>query len=105
AERDDATGKVIHLVDPTPLDQNEYLQHARPALGERSVWKVPVFILMTAATGIELLGTVLKRNVPLSRYRIRSLNPLYPFDISAARQWLGCAAPCVNPGGLETPLR
>jgi 2-alkyl-3-oxoalkanoate reductase len=44
---------------------------------------------MTAAMGVEVLGAVLKRNVPLSRYRIRSLKPLYPFDISEAALILG----------------
>jgi len=32
---------------------------------------------------------VLKRDVPLSRYRIRSLKPLAPFDVSQASEILG----------------
>jgi 2-alkyl-3-oxoalkanoate reductase len=88
AERAEATGKIVNLVDPTPVEQNEYLRQARPTLGKQPVWRVPVFILMTAAMGIELLGVMLKRSVPLSRYRIRSLKPLYPFDVSAAVRWL-----------------
>jgi 2-alkyl-3-oxoalkanoate reductase len=88
AVRSEAIGKLVNLVDPTPVEQNEYLRQARPALGNKPVWRVPVFILMTAAMGIELLGVMLKRSVPLSRYRIRSLKPLYPFDVSAAVRWL-----------------
>jgi nucleoside-diphosphate-sugar epimerase len=84
AECEEAAGKVINLVDTTPLEQNDYLRYARPALGGMPVWRVPVFILIGAACVIELLGTVLKRSVPLSRYRIRSLKPLYPFDTSEA---------------------
>jgi nucleoside-diphosphate-sugar epimerase len=89
AEREEALGQVVNLVDPTPVDQNEYLHYARPSLGNKPVWKVPVFVLMTAAIGIEILGAVLKRGVPLSRYKIRSLKPLYPFDVSAAARRLG----------------
>ena len=41
AERAEATGKVVNLVDPTPVEQNEYLRQARPALGNKPVWRVP----------------------------------------------------------------
>ncbi len=84
----EALGQVVNLVDTTPVDQNEYLRHrqAAPAgkLGRKKVLRVPVVVLMAAAYMIELLGKALKRNVPLSRYKIRSLNPLYPFDVSKA---------------------
>jgi nucleoside-diphosphate-sugar epimerase len=105
ADREEAAGKVINLVDPTPLDQNEYLRYARPALGKKPVLKVPVFILMIAACGIELLGAILKRGVPLSRYRIRSLKPLYPFDISAAVKLLGWKPRTGTREGLQRTFR
>jgi predicted dehydrogenase/nucleoside-diphosphate-sugar epimerase len=89
ATRDEALGQVVNLVDTTPVDQNEYLKRCRPALGKTPVIKAPVFLLMMAAYMIELLGKVLKRNVPLSRYKIRSLKPLYPFDVSRAEKVLG----------------
>jgi hypothetical protein len=38
---------------------------------------------------VEILGRLLHRNVPLSRYKIRSLAPISPFDGSAARDHLG----------------
>jgi len=38
---------------------------------------------------VELLGKLLHRGVPLTRYRVRSLRPLANFDISAARSALG----------------
>jgi nucleoside-diphosphate-sugar epimerase len=44
---------------------------------------------MSLAVAVEGLGAVLKRGMPLTRYRVRSLRPLYPFDISAARKLLG----------------
>ena len=105
AERAEATGKVIHLVDPTPVEQNEYLRQAQPALEDKPVWRLPVFILMTAASGIELLGLLLKRSVPLTRYRIRSLTPLYPFDVSAAVRWLDWKPRVGTSEGLSRTFR
>jgi nucleoside-diphosphate-sugar epimerase len=89
AERPEALGQTFNLVDPTPIDQNEYLQAARKALQGTSVLRVPVSVFMLLSMGVELLGKVLKRSVPLTRYRIRSLKPLYPFDVSAAARKLG----------------
>jgi nucleoside-diphosphate-sugar epimerase len=103
--REEAEGKVINVVDPTPLDQNEYLRYARPVLDKKPVWRIPVFILMAAAAGIELLGAILKRSVPLSRYRIRSLKPLYPLDISAAERWLGWRPRVGTREGLQRTFR
>ena len=50
---------------------------------------MPKLVLYTLALGVELLGRVLHRSVPLSRYKIRSLAPISPFDCSAARDELG----------------
>jgi nucleoside-diphosphate-sugar epimerase len=88
-ESDQAVGKVFNIVDPTVIVQNEYLQQQRSALGSVGVWKVPEAFLMLAGAGIEQLGKLLKRGVPLSRYKIRSLRPLSPFDVSAAEVQLG----------------
>jgi hypothetical protein len=38
--------------------------------------------------GVELLGKLLRREVPLTRYRVRSLRPLANFDTRAARETL-----------------
>jgi nucleoside-diphosphate-sugar epimerase len=42
-----------------------------------------------AATGLELLGRLLGRRVPLTRYRLRSIKGIRHFDCSAARDRLG----------------
>jgi nucleoside-diphosphate-sugar epimerase len=89
AERPEAVGKTLNLVDPTPIDQNEYLGFARKALEGTPVVRVPISVFLLLSIGVELLGKILKRNVPLTRYRIRSLKPLYPFDVSAAGKVLG----------------
>jgi 2-alkyl-3-oxoalkanoate reductase len=46
-------------------------------------------VFMGLAVGVELLGKMLKRDVPLTRYRVRSLRPLTNFDVAAARDVLG----------------
>ena len=88
AGSDRGLGKTIHLVDPTPVDQNEYLRHCRAALGSTPIHRVPVFVLTMAAVLIELLAHLLNRGAPLSRYRVRSLKPLSPVDGSLADQLL-----------------
>lgn len=89
AKSEKAPGHVINIVDPTPITQNEYLDRQRTALGKTRIWKVPAGLLVAAGVGFELLGKAIKRSPPLSRYKIRSLKPLYPFDVSAAENLLG----------------
>lgn len=84
-----AVGQLINIVDTAEIRQNEYLKAAAPLLTGISVRRVPVPVLMLLAGGVEMLGAILKRNVPLSKYRIRSLKPLWPFDTSKAEELLG----------------
>jgi nucleoside-diphosphate-sugar epimerase len=83
-----AIGQVVNVVDPTPLTQNDYLAHAGRTRTLR-VTRMPVWMFMILAFKIELLGKLMKRDVPLSRYKIRSLKPLWPFDVAKARDLLG----------------
>lgn len=89
ADSDAAVGRVINIVDPTPITQNQYLARQRNALGKTRIWKVPAAMLMAAGFGFELLGKAIKRSPPLSRYKIKSLKPLHPFDVSRAESLLG----------------
>lgn len=84
-------GVLINLVDPNSITQREYIRHTQTADRAVKVLFVPKIVLMAAAVGIEWLGTILKRNVPLSRYRIRSIRPLCNFDLAVARERLGWA--------------
>jgi len=84
-----ALGRIIHLCDPTPVTQNEYFEWCAPALATTKVRRVPIAALMGAAWICDFLARLLKRPLPLSRYRIRSLRPLYPADISLAASLLG----------------
>ncbi|MGB0134941.1 NAD-dependent epimerase/dehydratase family protein [Dokdonella sp.] len=90
AEAPDATGKLFNVVDPALITQQEYLDQAKRKLGnELRVVRVPTWLFMTLAFGVEMLGKLLRRDVPLTRYRVRSLRPLANFDLSAARDGLG----------------
>lgn len=90
ASSPDCGDRPIVLVDPAAVTQRDFIRQVEGAGLKVKANYVPVPILMTAAVGIEILGKLLKRGVPLSRYRIRSLRPLSGFDQSAARdrlQW------------------
>jgi hypothetical protein len=50
---------------------------------------VPQWLFLCLGFGVELLGKALKRDVPLTRYRVHSLRPLTNFDTAAARDVLG----------------
>ncbi len=82
-------GALVNLVDPAGVTQREFVRIAQAAQPKLKVWYVPRPVLMIAAVGIEALGHLLKRNVPLSRYRIRSIRPLGNFDLTAVRELLG----------------
>ena len=89
ATKPDVSGPVFQLVDPTTLTQREYIEAAKRYGSAPRVSYVPKLALYMLALGVELLGRVLHRSVPLSRYKIRSLAPISPFDGSAARDQLG----------------
>ena len=89
-ESERAAGGLYHVVDPSPVTQQAYLERAQRKLGdELRVVRVPVRVFMGLAWGVEQLGKLLKREVPLTRYRVRSLRPLANFDLAAANNELG----------------
>jgi nucleoside-diphosphate-sugar epimerase len=86
---EDAPGKTFNIVDTSLVTQNEYIDACRPALvGKAKMMRLPTWFMLSAAWGVELLGKLLRRDVPLSRYRVRSLHPLSNFDVSAANDVL-----------------
>lgn len=88
-ERREAVGRVFNVVDPVPLAQADYLARARASVPGLRVVRSPTWLFLLLARGVELLGKVLKRDVPLTRYRVRSLRPLANFDTAAAQTGLG----------------
>jgi nucleoside-diphosphate-sugar epimerase len=89
-EAPQALGRIFNLVDTDSVDRSTYLRRCKAKLGAslKQMW-MPEWVFMCLAIGVELLGTVLKRDVPLTRYRVRSLRPLTNFDTRAAREVLG----------------
>ncbi|MET0754689.1 MAG: NAD-dependent epimerase/dehydratase family protein [Pseudoxanthomonas sp.] len=84
-----AVGGVFNVVDTQPVTQQEYLDRCRGKLGsELKLLRVPTWIFMGLGLGVEMLGKLLHRDVPLTRYRVRSLRPLANFDTRAARDVL-----------------
>lgn len=84
-----ATGGTFNIVDPQPVTQATYLAACRHKLGgSLKVLRTPVWFMMCVATGVEVLAKLLRRELPLSRYRVRSLRPLANFDGAAARSIL-----------------
>ncbi len=100
-ERRETMGHVFNVVDPAPVTQADYLRRARAALPDLRVLRSPTWLFLLLARGVELLGAVLKRDVPLTRYRVRSLRPLANFDTSAARDGLGWTPKVGVAGGLD----
>jgi predicted dehydrogenase/nucleoside-diphosphate-sugar epimerase len=84
------SGELFQLVDSTTITQKEYAAAAQEKLGPSlRVVRMPTPVMMFLATAVEVLGKLLKRPLPLSRYRVRSLRPLWPCDSSAAATRLG----------------
>lgn len=86
----DVIGRCIHVVDPRASCQEEYLAAAARQGGAAGrLVRVPTWLFLVVALGVELLGRILGREVPLTRYRVRSLRPLANFSLDAARRDLG----------------
>lgn len=82
-------GLLFNIVDPEIITHVSYIAHCRRKLGANlKLIRVPTFVFMMLAFAVELLGKILKRNVPLTRYRVRSLRPLANFDLTAAHTQL-----------------
>ena len=86
AERDVWDGAIFHIVDCADVTQEALAHRAEPGL---PITKVPRVIVTLLAVGVEILGAILKRPVPLSRYRVASALAPIRFDCTAARQTLG----------------
>jgi 2-alkyl-3-oxoalkanoate reductase len=88
AERPEAKGAIVQLVDPERITQNEVTAMAVRSIGVRAR-HIPKWLFYTLAMGVEMMGKVLKRDMPLTRYRVTSLRPLTGFDQGAAQSKLG----------------
>jgi nucleoside-diphosphate-sugar epimerase len=82
-------GSVFQLVDPDGIRQRDYIEAVRGSGRVVRASYVPPWFLTIAAWGVKLLGKMLKRSVPLTPYRVRSITPLWPCDSTAAHTRLG----------------
>jgi Predicted dehydrogenases and related proteins len=81
---------LFNVVDTSHITQADYLGRCTRKFGDEvKVVRVPRWMFMTLGFGVEQLGRILRRDVPLTRYRVRSLRPLANFDTTAARTGLG----------------
>jgi predicted dehydrogenase/nucleoside-diphosphate-sugar epimerase len=97
-----AVGGTFNVVDTQAVTQQEYLDRCRNKLGsELKLVRVPTWTFMGLGFGVELLGKLLRRDVPLTRYRVRSLRPLANFDTHAAREELGWSPKIGARGGMD----
>jgi nucleoside-diphosphate-sugar epimerase len=83
------SGSAYNVIDG-PSHQGEYLDllSAHGVSNVRPTF-VPPFLLWPVAYGVELLGRLAKRNLPLTRYRLKRATESLSYDTSAAQSGLG----------------
>lgn len=105
AERDLPNGALLQVVDPKGIRQKEYVEWVRRSGRPVKAAYIPKWFLYLAAWGVELLGRLLKRSVPLNRYRISSIRPVWPCDCGAAEAQLGWKARYLIPEGMARTFK
>src|SRR4030095_11824748 len=74
ATRPDVCGSIFHLVDAPPVSQRDYIDRCRQESGGTlRAHYVPRLALLVAGAALELVGRLVKRNVPLTLYQIQSI--------------------------------
>lgn len=81
-------GSIFHVVDDVVITQGELARRAAVAMGLR-VSRLPDPVVRSLALGVEILGRTLRRDPPMSRYRLRSALAHLTFDGSKIRRELG----------------
>jgi predicted dehydrogenase/nucleoside-diphosphate-sugar epimerase len=100
AAADVKPGSVFNLVDATPVRQRDYVRAVKRVRRQRVMY-TPKWLLLAGSIACEVASEVLKRDLPLSRYRIRSLRPLSDFDVSEATNKLNWQPEVGVKAGLE----
>ena len=101
AGRDLPNGTLLQVIDPEGIRQKDYVEWVRKSGRRVKASYVPKWFLYLAAWGVEILGKLLKRSVPLNRYRISSITPVWPCDCSAAETQLGWKPRVLIPEGMK----
>jgi len=88
AEKSSFDGTIFHIVDPTPITQNQLVRYMQPG-DEGKVIHVPVTMLYGLALSLEGVCKVLRRTNPLSIYRLKSALAPLEFDCTLAQREIG----------------
>ena len=88
ATREGICGSTFQIVDGTEVSQRQYIDHTQVRNPVRVAYG-PRMVLYGVAMLLESLGKLMRRNVPLTRYKLRSITAPAAFDCSAAAQGLG----------------
>jgi nucleoside-diphosphate-sugar epimerase len=90
AEAPGGCGRIFHLADSEAINQREYIAYCRKAKGKKlKVFFVPRTAFLLAGAIADLAAKVLRRNMPISAYRIRSIAPSSNIDTTPASECLG----------------
>jgi predicted dehydrogenase/nucleoside-diphosphate-sugar epimerase len=88
-KRQGVCGRTFQLVDSERITQQQYIEYCCRHLTNLRVTYVPKALLYAAGIGIGTLGSLLRRSVPLTRYKVSAIRGIATFDCSAARERLG----------------
>ena len=88
ATKEGICGSTFQIVDGTEVTQRQYIDQTQVRHPVRVAYG-PRILLYGVAILLEGLGKLLRRNVPLTRYKLRSITAPAAFDCSAAAQGLG----------------
>jgi len=95
------SGTAYNVIDGTAR-QGEYLDllTAHGVSNVRPTF-VPPFMMWPVALGVEVLGKLVRRDVPLTRYRLKRATESLIYDTSAARDGLGWTPSVDLPTGVR----
>lgn len=106
AERDVRDGSVFHIVDETPVTQNELVERYVASTQQRpGIVHIPIVAMQGAGLLAQIAATVLRRTPALSPYRISSALAPLRFDCQAARNQLGWTPAVGVRRGLDIVFR
>jgi dihydroflavonol-4-reductase len=92
-ETDGQTGRVYHITGPEPVTIRQLATTIAEALGVSSPrWRVPRFLAMAAAIGLELVAMVVPFRPPLSRSAVNFFTETRAFSTTRAQADLGYQA-------------
>jgi predicted dehydrogenase/nucleoside-diphosphate-sugar epimerase len=95
------TGSIFNIVDTENVTQREYIAACRLIGTAKSSLYVPYAVMFACGWACEMLAKALGRSLPLSRYRVRSIRPLAPFDFTNAVEVLGWKPSVGTRNGLK----